>query len=134
MGRRQGLCLALLLLIAQACATRSGGFVTHAEAIAACSESGVCENLALKEGVALSPFEACWVEMLRERCNVYDQCILKCLLAGEARNIGGSCWHVCGHIFVGVKGKPFLCPSTPTPGWEKCQELSNDPGAEPPPN
>lgn len=35
---------------------------------------------------------------LRQRCNSYDHCILDCLLKGEARNVGGGCWHMCENM------------------------------------
>ncbi len=105
------------------CSTHRGGYQSEAAALAACREVQDCASLELKPGVVLTPVEACWVSILRERCDVYDHCILKCLLNGEARDIAGGCWHVCGNIIVMARGKPLLCPSSAIPGWEKCEEL-----------
>jgi hypothetical protein len=112
-----------VVLALVACSSHRGGYASEAEAIAHCTQSGDCSDLILKPGVVLTPSEECWVQKLRARCDVSDRCILKCLLDGEARNVGGGCWHVCGYIFVGVNGEPFLCPGSPVPGWQECENL-----------
>jgi hypothetical protein len=117
--------ISAVVLALTACSSHRQGYPSQAEAIASCTKSGDCSDLTLKAGVVLSPFEECWVEKLRKRCDVYDRCILKCLLDGEARNIGGGCWHVCGYIFTSVKGEPLLCPSSPVPGWEECDKVKS---------
>jgi len=118
--------LAVTLTIPVGCTTTGGGYVSEAEATAACAERQDCDSLQTRDGVILTAAEACWVTILRQRCNIYDRCILSCLLNGEARDIAGGCWHTCGYIFVGVQGKPFLCPSSPVPGWDKCDEQAAD--------
>jgi hypothetical protein len=45
--------------------------------------------------VALVPAEQCWIDMLAAECSPANDCLVKCLASGEARTIGGGCWHVC---------------------------------------
>jgi len=108
-----------------ACASGSHGHMSEAQVPAQCTEPGNCATLTPKPGVVLSPREACWVSLLKSRCNVRDVCILKCLLSGEAKNTGGGCFHTCGNIYTSVGGKLIACPNSPVPGWKQCEHVSN---------
>jgi hypothetical protein len=115
----------LLMLLASTC-THRPRYATEAEAALYCVEREGCDGLSVADGVTLTPAEECWVRVLRDRCDIYDRCILKCLLAGEARNIAGGCWHVCGYIIVKLRSGFVFCPSSPTPGAEECRGLPDE--------
>jgi len=116
--------VALVLLAGVAACTSGRGYRSQTEADEACRATEDCSGITLDAGVILSPQDQCWALILRRRCNPYDKCILKCLLSGDGRSIGGGCWHLCGHIFVSVNGTLYPCPSTPIPGWEACEATS----------
>jgi len=108
------------LLLSLGCASHRG-YRNVAEAQSACEARSDCTALTLQPGVVLDSSEECWVTVLRQRCNAEDLCILECLLAARARNVGGGCWHECGHVFVSVRGKPYQCDAGPAPGSAACK-------------
>lgn len=55
---------------------------------------GTCAATPAKN-IALSAAEACWVEALSAQCSPANDCLARCLSSGQAREIGGGCWHVC---------------------------------------
>jgi hypothetical protein len=122
-------CLVACSLALLACSSHRSGFPNQAAAIADCTKSGYCSDLSLKPGVVLTAYEECWVQKLRARCDAYDRCILSCLLHGEAHDIAGGCWHVCGNIYVRIQGKLVLCPGSPVPGWQDCERFATAPSS-----
>jgi hypothetical protein len=115
----------LALFMLASCATSSSKRHVEAQASRQCEEPGNCATLTLAPGVVLSPREACWASLLKSRCNAHDTCVLKCLLSGEGRTVGGGCFHICANTLTRVGGELLPCPNTPVPGWEQCQHLSN---------
>jgi hypothetical protein len=45
--------------------------------------------------VTLTAAEKCWTKELSTQCSPANDCLVACLASGQARLIGGGCWHVC---------------------------------------
>ena len=45
--------------------------------------------------VALNDYESCFVTELSKQCSPANDCLISCLVSGQARQIGGGCWHAC---------------------------------------
>jgi hypothetical protein len=68
--------------------------------------------------VALTPYERCALRAYAARCAPADSCVIRCLASGNARNIGGGCWHVC-YAYTDVPMTP------PPPGQEACDAMAD---------
>ena len=73
----------------------------------------------MRDSVELTTEKRCVVDASRQRCNKDDQCIIRCLLTGSGRNIGGGCWHRC-FAYTGIRW-------TSPPGMEACDVLRQSP-------
>jgi len=89
-----------------------------------CDTRQSCESLEPAAGITLTRQEQCWVRALSERCDLHDQCVVKCLLSGEGREVAGGCWHLCGHVFAREGGKLVECPASPPPDLSECDSAA----------
>lgn len=84
-----------------------------ADSLAAAAQPS-CQAIA-RPTVRLTRYERCALRAFARRCHPDDGCMIKCLATGDARTIGGGCWHVC-YAYTGV-------PMVPPPGTDACDSL-----------
>lgn len=66
----------------------------------------------VKPEAELGAGDRCVLELIAKRCGNLDACFVKCFASGNARNIGGGCYHMCNYSLW----KPWSLPD----GFNKC--------------
>ena len=114
--------LALLssLLVSAACASKAKPI--DQEAVnARCAEKEPCDCTGIDQA-QITEKEKCQVRLLCARGTRTDACLIKCILTGEGKNVGGSCYHSCDGLYVRVDGLWVPCEWTPPAGWDQCNQ------------
>ena len=110
----------LLLTCATGCAA-AHRLSTYDDVRAACAAGGDCSRIKARTGATLDPKERCQVALLRARCNLYDRCVLRCILERTEADRSQLCTD-CVVPLVPQGPASVMCPEELPDGWETCSD------------
>jgi len=79
------------------------------------ADNDLCD-IPIASWVKLTPYDECVIDLYKKRCSKGqgDDCIVRCIANGGAKEIGWGCWHFCNpYGMLPHKGHP--------PGVKNCE-------------
>ena len=114
--------LILFIISLTGCVTKKKMVLPSKDITSICDNANDCDY-SKRDISHLSEIEQCRLRLLAARCNAKDKCLINCIISGEGQNVGGGCFHNCGHVLVTSDGSYYECPEwTPPKNWDDCSQ------------